>query len=124
MSARGPRKPIVIWCARCKNAGKDGFVQRFRWDVDQGHWIATDKTAEGDSFVPKSGGRPGARPPALFDFDSRQHVNARCNTCGDLVPMREGGAQIALNRLWDSGLIDVPLEALRRAYGEVPKVLR
>jgi hypothetical protein len=54
----------------------------------------------------------------------RQHYNARCTKCPRLVHMLERGAQVALTRIWELGLQDVPLAGLRRAYEAVPPVLR
>lgn len=120
------RKPIVVWCNHGISDGKDDFVQRYRWDVDQGKWIPSDSTREGNTSIGPAGKReqndgdwllPGA--PA-----DRQHYAARCQFCPRHVPMREKGAQVALNRLHTLGLSDVPLAALRRAYNEVPRLLR
>lgn len=57
-------------------------------------------------------------------MNSRQKYAARCKRCKWLVAMREGGAQVALTRIYEAGLKDVQLAALQHAYEAVPQVLR
>lgn len=124
--ADSARKPIVVWCNHGVADGASDFVQRYRWDVNQGKWIPSDSTGEGNTFIGPLGKRepndigglvPGGSP-------DRQHYTARCRDCGRLVSMRENGAQIALTRLSDGGFTDPTMLVLQRAYDEVPPALR
>jgi hypothetical protein len=120
------RKPIVVWCNHGVAAGANDFVQRYRWDVNQGKWIPSDSTGEGNTFIGPSGKRESNDPDGLMPGvpPDRQHYTARCKDCGRLVSMRENGAQVALTMLSDGGLTDPTMRVLQRAYDEVPPMLR
>jgi hypothetical protein len=122
-----PRNPIVVWCNHGIADERGDFVQRYRWHSSQGKWIPSDSTAEGNTFVPVSD--PPASASAMERVhhratSNRQHYNAQCKKCPRLVAMRERGAQLALTRIWDLGLREIPLSALQHAYDQVPQLLR
>lgn len=119
---RKPRRPVVVRCSHGIEGGDAEFVARYRYDVTTGRWNATDFSAEGRTWVTDAGhSSPNVAPIFLDDAESREHFNARCKRCRRLVPMRADRAQIALSRLSELGLTDVPLAALQRAYDEAPQ---
>jgi hypothetical protein len=120
------RHPIMVWCRHGIEGGEADPVQRYRWDDDQGKWIPSDNTAEGNTFVPKAGAapKPGTVEKVSFEINKRQHYNARCKKCHRLVAMRENRAQIALDRLFGLGMTDPSIQALQHAYDAVPPMLR
>jgi hypothetical protein len=125
-----PRAPIVVWCNHGIQGEQGDVVQRYRWHANQGKWIPSDNTAEANTFVPESVAPVAESGDETLDqvtnaiVNRRQHYNARCKKCPRLVAMGERGAQVALTRIWELGLQDVPLAGLRRAYEAVPPVLR
>jgi hypothetical protein len=127
---RTPQHSIVVWCRHGIDDGKADFVQRYRYTVNTMLWSASDHGAEGSTTVTDQGDvRDSSNAPPMFDenenvLDYREHFNARCKQCHRLVPMRADRAQVALTRLADLGLKDVPLAALQRAYDEVPATHR
>jgi hypothetical protein len=115
------RNDIVVWCS---HGEVSEFVQRYRWMTSQGVWVPVDLTGESNSFV---GDDPpaGATPEVIAASIPRpQDFSARCKKCLDKVPMRYGGAQVALTRLSGLGQTSVSMPVLRHAYNEVPKQLR
>ncbi|BBX39274.1 hypothetical protein MSIM_07250 [Mycobacterium simiae] len=125
------RPPIVVWCSHGIVNGNSAFVQRYRFDISMGRWNPTDYTAEGATHAPNvSGAAPHGPIPPMFDDEdnpvalSGEHFTARCKRCSRLVAMNAYRAQVALTRLSDAGLTDIPLAALQRAYDEAPRQRR
>lgn len=100
----------MVRCSHGIEDGKADFVQRFRYNVGVGRWIATDFSAEGSTFWSGSDERVSTR--------AADHFNARCKRCHQLVAMRADRAQAALNQLSDMDLTDIPLAALQLAYDQ------
>lgn len=99
------RPDIIVVCDHGVEGGPKQFVQRFRWR--DGVWIAKDTSGEKQSHLGGPVG-PFATAEAVAEAPvGRWHLNTRCGTCRDKVPMEwDAGrinpsrGQVALTRLW------------------------
>ena len=128
-----PERPdIIVNCDHGVEDGPKDFVQRFEWR--DGVWLPKDITVEKYSNV---GGPEGPFASADDIADAprgRWHLNTRCGSCWDKVPMEWNRGQAALTRLWaelakpgseerDTGEpLRLLLAHLRMAYRNTPRL--